>query len=414
MQSSPDLQGFALPAVVNPADSVCIQIPVPNDPGHIAAFIGVLYDLTLWTSWQRDPDHLGVQAAQVWKQIWNNIVNQSEFGNCPDTTVSTGEMDYDMTICEQLRFNPATGLFEGLCCAIWTPISGQPAQGLLAGQPGAGAPVPSGGQCQVYQARLNASDQWLCPAPVNAGDTVQVTVMSGGWSDGAGWYCPNGGAYFAGICGPTSLNGADPLPTQPHMALLTKINGVYHNISDEVLFTVPGGVSNKLLIFQANDASLSDNSGQIYFEVTVCNNQPATWSSTLDFTIAPYTNDTSGSGVAPVWQAGVGWLFTAPWTASSQVAVNFSASNITSVVTTSTASGFSTPTANHIRRLGPTVDINNPWISGNGLQTVSAFFPAGQSMTGVNWSLGNTAGAGTATLLKMVITGTGTKPAGLP
>lgn len=301
MQSSPDIQGFNLPTVVAPKDTVCYKINVPNDPAHIQAFLGVLYDLTLWVSWQRDAAHTGVQAAQVWKKIWSDLV-QSTDCDCP---TPIAESEYEMSICEQLRFQ--NGVLQALCCGEWVTITGQPSQGIGgSGQPGDGSGSPAPGACQSYHAQMNGNEQWLCPAVVNAGDTVQVTNLTGAWNDGSvNWYCPTGQQFFAGDCTTsTTLNGADPLPTQPHMTLLTKIAGVYHNIGDGVSFTVPGGVTNALLILQPNDASLGDNSGEITFNIQVCNNQAATWSHYVDFTTAPHA---SPAGPYDFWNPGIGW-----------------------------------------------------------------------------------------------------------
>lgn len=316
MQSSPDVQGFKLPAVVNPKDTVCFKINVPNEPAHLQAFIGVLYDLTLWVSWQRDPAHTGIRAAQVWKKIWNDLAGQ--LGDCcPDCPVPIEELEYQMSVCEQLRFQD--GKLQALCCGVWEDISGQGTQGIGGpGQPGPGSPLPPpGGGCQTYHAVMMGSEQWLCPPVVNAGDTVQISNVQGAWSDGAGlWYCAEGQVFFAGACTATTLDAFDPIPTVGHMALLTKIAGVYHNISDGVLFTVPGGVTNALLIFQANDSTLADNYGQITFDVTVCNNAAVSYSHTFDFTLSPsgFSLD-NNTGWSPLtwgaWVPGVGWQDTA-------------------------------------------------------------------------------------------------------
>lgn len=60
--------GWLLPSVIDPA-RVCVQISVPKDREHIAAFVGTLLELTKWWNWQRDDEHLGIQAAMVWQEI---------------------------------------------------------------------------------------------------------------------------------------------------------------------------------------------------------------------------------------------------------------------------------------------------------------------------------------------------------
>jgi hypothetical protein len=298
---------WQLPAVLNPTDTVCYTVNVPNDINYIGAFLGAINDLTWSKQWQDDPTHKAAIVARVWQDIYDSLVKTACAVTCP---VTIAEMEPEMSVCEQMRFNPATGLFEGLCCGVWSPISGQPISGFgTGGQPGGGTPQPApGGGCQTYHMRLNGREQAVLPAPVNTGDTVIVSNMRGAWYDGSGvWNCPTGGLFFAGLCGPTSVVGTDPIPGGPHMALITKVGGVYHNISDGVLYTIPAAVSNLLLIFQANDSPISDDGGDISFDVTICNNQSAPWSHLLDFRLAPH--GVAGSAYS-FWSAGIGWKAT--------------------------------------------------------------------------------------------------------
>lgn len=299
---------WALPAVVNPPDSLCCLVNVPNDQNHIAAFLGAIYELTRPYSWQNDTAHTAIQAGAVWQPIFDALRLElcSDFV-CP---VTIDEWEDFMSVCESLRFNPATGLFEGFCCGSWSAISGQPVGGLFGSGSAVGQPLPAaGGGCQTYTVRMSASDQQIVAPVVNTGDVITVSAITGNWTDGSGtWFTPSGNIFFAGIAGaPSGANGADPVITGPHMGLLVKIAGVFHYIGDGAAYTVPGGVTNALVIFQANDASLTDDSGQIAFNVQICNNQAAAWSHKFDFKTSPHgwTINTIG-----VWTAGVGFTNT--------------------------------------------------------------------------------------------------------
>jgi len=300
---------FPLPAVAD-AERVCFKVSVPNDPTHISNFIGAIQLLSRWNSYITDSDHPSVAVAATWRDILLNLYPNTCDVDCP---MPIEEYEDEMSLCENLRFQ--NGVLQAYCCGVWTTIQGQPAQGVGGpSQPGAGAPVPAAGHCVTYQVKMNANEQWLCPAVVNAGDTIVVDTIQGAWTDGAAnWYTPDGWIYFAGIkASSAGVNGADPLPASPHMGLITKISGAYQYAGGGATLTVPGGVVNKLLLFQANDASLTDDSGQITFNVTVCNNQAATFTHTFDFRVSdglwvPVADGAWTPPVDGIWSAGVGW-----------------------------------------------------------------------------------------------------------
>jgi len=68
-----DHDGYPLPNVVNPMGRIGVCVPVPDDEGHRQAFLGALLSLTYWYNWQRDPAHIGREAAAVWLPIFNLI-----------------------------------------------------------------------------------------------------------------------------------------------------------------------------------------------------------------------------------------------------------------------------------------------------------------------------------------------------
>lgn len=61
-------RGYLLPAIIDP-DRVCVQLYIPNERQHIAAFWGTLNRLTRWYSWMRDSDHTAKQVARVWLDV---------------------------------------------------------------------------------------------------------------------------------------------------------------------------------------------------------------------------------------------------------------------------------------------------------------------------------------------------------
>lgn len=307
MQSSPDVQGFALPDVVNPPDNICFKVNVPNDPGHIKAFLGVLFDLTLWVSWQRDASHTGIQAAQVWKKIWTDL----QSGGCE---VITFQQPDDCTL--QVSHDDGatwTTIYTGLECAIGAAdgeITKFLADGILGGptQPGPGTP-PGPSQCWNYHVTVQANAPWKVPIALNDGWIVSVSNVSGATYDGSFtpfWYCPDGGWFLLGACGgsPTT-EGTDPLPTADHMALILKAGSVFTAILLGS-YTVPPGTGAVDAIFQVNDSVLPDNGGTIEFDLEVCNgNWEHVW-GIADLSAWSYSV-LDGTGYDGIYVPGVGW-----------------------------------------------------------------------------------------------------------
>lgn len=130
--------GWVLPLVIEPEDGICFQIVVPNDVFHLAAFKGAIWELTRWYNWARDPDHLAIQVADVWKGIYEAVHSgdNCEMGTFdirqkPDAPCIIQKLPYGDTwvdsvniqLCPpQVRvnngvvqwFNPDTGLWENV------------------------------------------------------------------------------------------------------------------------------------------------------------------------------------------------------------------------------------------------------------------------------------------------------------
>lgn len=65
---------YPLPTVINPDDKLCVVLKIPNEINHIGAFLGAIYNLTRWYSWARDDNKTGKNVAQVWMNIYDDLV----------------------------------------------------------------------------------------------------------------------------------------------------------------------------------------------------------------------------------------------------------------------------------------------------------------------------------------------------
>lgn len=240
----------------------------------------------------------GALAAMLQRQMWagddsavdDMIMNVQQllylFGQltaCPIDTGPEGGYEVLTSLCESLRYE--NGKLQALCCGEWVDIPGQP-PGSGEQQPGDGTTPPAPGHCQIYHASMLANGQWLLPAVVNTGDTLTFSNPRGAATDGSGsniWYCPNGSIFFASVCtGIFGTDGADPLPTSAHMGVVVQIGGVWYDTQNPI--TVGPGVVNQPVIMQANDVSLTDNSGGYTFDVELCNGGASSrWGHTFNF-----------------------------------------------------------------------------------------------------------------------------------
>lgn len=287
----PRLQ-FVLPAVVDPP-RICTTVQVPDDPQHIAAFLGAIRGLASAYNWQNDTAHTAKDVARVWRDVFDQIV----MGNC--SIAGSDDMQFRQEGCK-LQFS--------VDCVNWITLY-DPTDCIaeLSGQHGPGGDIPEG-QCRTQAATFQANGRYLLPFSVQGGNRITVTGQSGGANDnGLHWFCPDGKYYTLGSCsGGQVFDGADPLPSAFHMALIAKVNGIYYDVStDGAGFLVPDGTSPHDLEFFVNDSILSDNSGSYSFTVEVCNTPSATWSHDFDFTMsdggwAAYVGNA-------IYSAGVGW-----------------------------------------------------------------------------------------------------------
>lgn len=251
---------------------------------------GSLKQLLLQATW----DTTDVNALQkVQGQVFN-LIAQFNCATAPSLSdlcgVAGAGGGEDCMCCLRVQ----NGVLQTLNCGVWEDVPGQPPGGFFnTPQPSDQQPLPQpGGGCQQYHASMPGNGIWLLPAPVSTGDTIDVTGMTGISYDSVhvGWYCPGGEEFILGVCtGLTVLEGADPLPSVPHMKLVAKIGSTFYDVQGGI-FTVPGGISSQQVVFQVNDDTLSGNGGNLTFDVLLCNN------STGALTVT-YTHGSGPTGV---------------------------------------------------------------------------------------------------------------------
>jgi len=74
--------GYKLPEVIDPEQTCCICIPIPNDFNHKMAFLGQLDELGYWWNWEKDPLKQGREAATVWRKIVACIREDMNMSDC--------------------------------------------------------------------------------------------------------------------------------------------------------------------------------------------------------------------------------------------------------------------------------------------------------------------------------------------
>jgi len=289
---------WALPAVVHPPKSRCFTIQVPDDREYVAAFRGALLELASGYNWADDLAHTAKEVALVWR----DVIEQVDRCAAPDTSKTPGITLEDI-MSTQIRISPDDScIIQMWCIDHWEDWynpkdciatgGGQPTSG-GAGQPGPGKTAQ---YCFTIEARTPA----LYPVEVSTGDTITVTDVSGAWTDGLSglfslWKCPNGQPYTAGVCsGSPVTDGADLMPTEPHMGLIAWIDGEMFYIGNGATFIVPTGITGAQLLFMPNtsDPTVASGSVSACVEITTLGALPVT------------VNYTYGSGPSQVSDGG--------------------------------------------------------------------------------------------------------------
>lgn len=145
-------EGIPIPSVIDPPESMAVTLCVPKNTEHLAAFFGALYQLTVWTSWQRNGTNEGKQVADVWWRYflsWDQSINDID---CED-----GMSDCCTEPAITRRVNPTTGLIEQSTNggATWTPAAGGINSYIVEPVP----PVTSGVAANRCDAATNLSGQ---------------------------------------------------------------------------------------------------------------------------------------------------------------------------------------------------------------------------------------------------------------
>lgn len=222
----------------------------------------------------------------------------------------------------RLRINPANpcewqqDCGDGVWSHFWSPED--------CGKGTINQPSPEGelspGQCKVYNVTLQGKEKWRLPVPVASGYTVTVTGFAGMWfpNVGAFWYCPNGAHNVLGVCtGSFDTDSGNPLPSAPRARVVYEVNGVFYDAYTPT--TIPAGVSLTDLTFQMNDADLSDNQGNVSFNVTVC--APVSGAFVQETLSVPLNSGSSVSTVQDTNSAKV-YKVTVDGVGSSNVGIN--------------------------------------------------------------------------------------------
>lgn len=271
---------YPLPAVVEPATSICIKVNVPNDIAYLAAFWGQMFALTRWYAWLPDSAHTAKDVAARWQVTYE----QAQESECENVLVRTSpvndcllQVSYDGGELWETVYN-AYGCALKAAADEFGSGSDQPASKSQPGeQPGGANPEPD--QCFDLDLTVNADSPTLIPLPINSGWTLTITELKGAWSDNAYpwvWQCPNGKGFFAGICtnidGPTI--GTDPIPSAVHMRLIARLpDGTYASIPiDGTPYVVPAGQPLGNMFLLPNDSALSGNQGSASLHLLACNN----------------------------------------------------------------------------------------------------------------------------------------------
>jgi len=73
---------WLLPTVISPPDTICVEIEIPNDDGHIRAFWGAINELAMAWNWEESYD-AGSDVAYVWNSAIELAVEKVRTGvNC--------------------------------------------------------------------------------------------------------------------------------------------------------------------------------------------------------------------------------------------------------------------------------------------------------------------------------------------
>lgn len=266
---------WTLPQVIEPSNSLCFKITVPNDREYIAAFRGALLELAAGYNWADDPDHKAREVALVWRNIVDNLVIRTE---CSTPAALHGGIEQDdlMPIRVDCDCNVWVTCCDGTEKQIFTSDQ---VQSIVDGSAVSGAPQPEPGGCASYSLQIKAGAYALLPVPVSSGDTILISAIKGATllSGHVEWRCADGGGvFFAGTCSASStFNPSNVVPLATTGSLVVLLGSTWYPVTSG-LFTVPGGFSNVQPNFALNYPAAGVVFGDASFSAEVCNNQAVT------------------------------------------------------------------------------------------------------------------------------------------
>jgi len=271
--------------------------PIPVPPNNRGDFcftvdgkwkpyiLGALFPLLAQRTWLSDDPEIIREAGDLLAAV-------SMARKCQPTDTTGIEVQED---CE-MKLRICGGKLQVCDCGTWVDVpscDGSDMIGSSPTQPGAGSPQPNpGGGSQRYCGAMSHGSVWVLPTPVSSGDQLLFSDLLGAWNDNSEiiWNCPDGWIFAAGACGETLPRGSpDPLPTKLHMSIIGIVSGTQYDVLNIDFngtpqpFTVPSGISNEMLVLQANIDDLSRVQGEVTFCVTVTNNQTATDVAAINF-----------------------------------------------------------------------------------------------------------------------------------
>lgn len=252
-----------LPTMPVPAGTRCFLFQVPDDNTWVGLFFGSLYQLSVWSSYDRDTAHTAADVAAAWL----DIINTAHEG-----CMAAIQFEQDTCLLKVSFDNGATfsTIFDAMQC-----IQSALESGLLAG--GSSAPIIAHPPvtCTNYFAVVGAASGWTLPVRVSEFDTIRIVSepQFDIWSDnlGVNWFCPDGTNFAVDtLCGAGEpAHSGDPDSSQNHMRLILMIDSTPYDIKSGTI-TVPSGVHNATARLMANDSVLWDNLGNHQVNIEHC------------------------------------------------------------------------------------------------------------------------------------------------